>query len=271
MSVILTTGLVFIPGIALAQVPSQVPEPVPESVAQPLIETGFLDRTLTLDGDDYNYQVYVPRDYQMSEAWPVVLFLHGADENGDEGLKQTQVGLGRAIRFNPERWPAIVVFPQGPGDEDLSWQESSGEIAMTALEATLEEFNVDESRVYLTGLSMGGEGSWYLGYQYPEKFAAIVPVCGFVDDLFGFSSFVPESSIDIYADVAERLQDIPIWVFHGDADTVVPVEESRRMVAALEAVGADVQYTEFSGVGHNAWDPAYAEEALSSWLFEQQK
>ncbi|NEQ49084.1 MAG: prolyl oligopeptidase family serine peptidase [Leptolyngbya sp. SIO3F4] len=252
---IFTTGLVLIPSLAIAQV----------------TETGFLDRTLTLDGQDYSYQVYVPRDYQPSENWPTILFLHGAGENGDEGLKQTHVGLGRAIRFNPERWPAIVVFPQGPGDEELSWHGDSSQIAMNALDQTIEEFSIDESRVYLTGLSTGGEGSWYLGYEYPERFAAIVPICGFVDDPFEQSSFLPESSTDLYADLAERIQDIPIWIFHGDEDNVVPIEESRRMATALEAISADVQYSELKGVDHSAWDPAYADEALATWLFEQQK
>ena len=252
---ILTTGFVFIPSIAMAQV----------------TETGFLDRTLTLDGNEYDYQVYVPRDYQSAEEWPTILFLHGSGETGDEGLRQTQVGLGSAIRFNPERWPTLAVFPQVPDDADLTWQDLSGQIAMAALDATIEEFSIDESRIYLTGLSLGGEGAWYLGYHHPNRFAAIVPICGYVEGMDGFPSFVPELSTNIYRDVAEQIQEIPIWVFHGDEDTVVPVEESRRMVTALESVDADVRYSELEDVGHNAWDPAYSDEALSIWLFDQQK
>ncbi|MGD1856504.1 MAG: prolyl oligopeptidase family serine peptidase [Leptolyngbyaceae cyanobacterium] len=255
LGAVLTTGLVLIPGVAFAQV----------------TETGFLDRTLTLDGNEYAYQVYVPRDYEPSDDWPAVLFLHGSGERGDAGLQATQVGLGSAIRFNPERWPTVAIFPQVPSDGDLIWQDFAGEIAIAALDATLEEFSIDESRVYLTGLSLGGEGAWYLGYQYPDRFAAIVPICGYVEGMDGFASFVPESSTDIYSDVAQRLREIPIWIFHGDADTVVPVEESRRMAAALADLGADVQYSELPGVGHNAWDPAYSQEALPSWLFAQQK
>ncbi|MEM7795681.1 MAG: PHB depolymerase family esterase [Cyanobacteria bacterium P01_C01_bin.118] len=249
----LTTALVLIPSTALAQV----------------TETGFLDRTLTLDGTEYAYQVYVPRNYESVDEWPAVLFLHGAGEYGDEGLKQTETGLGSAIRSNPERWPTLAVFPQVPDDADLIWQDLAGQIAMAALDETLEEFSIDESRVYLTGLSLGGEGTWYLGYSHPERFAALVPICGYVEGIDGFPSFVPDSSLDIYTDVAERIGEIPIWIFHGDADDVVPVEESRRMMAALESVGADVQYTELVDVGHNAWDPAYGNEALPIWLFEQ--
>lgn len=254
LGAVLTTGIVLIPGVAFAQG----------------TETGFLDRTLTLNGNEYAYQVYVPRDYERSDDWPAVLFLHGSGERGDEGLQATQVGLGSAIRFNPERWPTVAIFPQVPNDGDLIWQDFAGEIAIAALNATLEEFSIDESRVYLTGISLGGEGAWYLGYHYPERFAAIVPICGYVEGMDGFASFVPASSPDIYADVAQRLQEIPIWIFHGDQDLVVPVEESRRMAAALETVGADVKYSELSG-GHNAWDPAYGEEALPNWLFTQQK
>ncbi|WP_215617723.1 carboxylesterase family protein [Leptothoe kymatousa] len=255
MPAFLTAAIVLVPGTALAQV----------------TETGFLDRTLTLDGTEYAYQVYVPRNYEAAGEWPAVLFLHGADEYGDEGLKQTDVGLGSAIRSNPERWPTLAIFPQVPEDADLIWQDLAGQIAMAALDETVEEFSIDESRVYLTGLSLGGEGTWYLGYTYPERFAALVPICGYVAGMDGFPSFVPDSSADIYADVAERIQEIPIWIFHGDADDVVPVEESRQMMAALESVDANVQYTEFSGIGHNAWDPAYADEALPMWLFEQQQ
>lgn len=252
---LLTTALVLIPTTALAQVS----------------ETGFLDRTLTFEGNDYAYQVYVPRSYEAMEEWPAVLFLHGSGEYGDEGLKQTEVGLGSAIRSNPERWPTLAVFPQVPDGADLIWQDLAGQIAMAALDATLAEFSVDESRIYLTGLSLGGEGAWYLGYRYPERFAALVPICGYVEGMDGFPSFVPESSSDIYTEVAEQIKDIPIWIFHGSEDTVVPVEESRRMTAALASVGGSVRYSELTGVGHDAWDPAYGDEALPRWLFEQSR
>ncbi len=107
----------------------------PGAVAAQTIETGFLDRSIVVDGVEYLYQVYVPRGYGPSEAWPVILFLHGAGERGDDGLLQTQVGLGSAIRMNPERWPAIVVFPQVP--EGMTWQGSPGRVAMAALDATV--------------------------------------------------------------------------------------------------------------------------------------
>ena len=135
-------------------------------------ESGFLNRTVSLDGIEYRYQTYVPLNYNSTEKWPVMLFLHGAGERGSDGLKQTQVGLGKAIRLNPERWQSIAVFPQVPAGE--SWQGIAGDIALAALDATIAEFSVDESRLYLTGISLGGNGTWYLGYQNTERFAALV-------------------------------------------------------------------------------------------------
>jgi predicted peptidase len=241
----------------------------PGGVAAQAIETGFLDRSVSLDKVEYVYQVYVPRAYRPSEEWPVILFLHGAGERGDDGLFQTQVGLGSAIRANAERWPAIAVFPQAP--EEMTWQGTPGQVAMAALDATLQEFRVDESRVYLTGLSLGGNGTWYLAYSHADRFAALVAICSFVEAFPGFPRFIPESSTDPYSTLAASVADVPVWIVHGDADEVVPVEESRRMAAALEEAGADVRYEELRGVGHNAWDPAYASEELAVWLFSQQR
>ncbi len=229
-------------------------------------ETGFLDRSVNLEGNSYDYQVYLPRNYSESEDWPVILFLHGAGERGSDGLKQTQVGLGRALRLNPERWPAIVVFPQVPQNE--RWQGSVAEMAMAALDATLAEFATDQSRVYLTGLSLGGGGTWYLGYHHADRFAAAVAVCGFVALEGRVESFIPDAA-DPFAAIATKLATTPVWIYHGDADVVVPVEQSRRMARALEAAGAEVHYTELPGVNHNSWDPAYADEELIAWLFQQ--
>ena len=241
----------------------------PGAVAAQATETGFLDRSIVLDGVEYAYQVYVPRAYDPSEEWPVILFLHGAGERGDDGLLQTQVGLGSAIRSKPERWPAIVVFPQVP--DELTWQGTPGRVAMAALDATMQEYRTDESRVYLTGLSLGGNGAWYLGYEHTGRFAALVVICGFLDAFPGFPRFIPESGGDTYSTLSARVADIPVWIVHGAADDVVPVEESRRMASALEEAGADVRYEELPGVDHFAWDPAYASAELVDWLFRQRR
>ncbi len=235
------------------------------AVNQQAVETGFLDRTIVSNGVVHNYQVYIPNNYDASEEWPVILFLHGAGERGSDGLKQTQVGLGRAIRLNPERWQSIVVFPQAPVDE--MWRGDTAEMAMAALDQTIDNFSIDESRVYLTGLSLGGGGTWYLGYEHGERFAALVVVCGFIEIDSTIPSFV--DAADSFSAVAGQIADKPIWIVHGDADVVVPVEQSRMMAAALRSAGADVTYTELPGVNHNAWDPAYANEELIEWLFQQ--
>ena len=241
----------------------------PGPLAAQATETGFLDRSISLDGVEYVYQIYVPRAYQPNEEWPVILFLHGAGERGDDGLLPTQVGLGSAIRAHSERWPAIVVFPQVP--VGMTWQGAPGRAAMAALDATLREFRTDGSRVYLTGLSLGGNGAWYLGYHHADRFAALVVICGFVEAVHGFPGFIPSSIEDPYAEVAAGVADLPIWIVHGGADVVVPVTGSQRMAAALEEAGAEVRYEELPGVGHNAWDPAYASGELAAWLFSQRR
>ncbi len=230
------------------------------------LETGFLNRSISLNGETHRYQVYVPANYDEAEQWPVTLFLHGAGERGADGLKQTQVGLGRAIRLNARNWPTIVVFPQVPEGE--SWQGVAGEVAIAALDATIAEFSADTDRLYLTGLSLGGNGTWFLGYHHTERFSAMVAVCGFVDLGDRFPSFLSGAS-DSFATLAADLADKPVWIVHGDADVVVPVGQSRSMATALEAAGAEVHYTELPGVNHNSWDAAYADEGLISWLFEQ--
>ena len=207
-------------------------------------------------------------------GWPVILALHGAGGYGSDGVHQTKEGIGPAIRRHPERFPALVVFPQSPANGTPGWQGIGGRIALAALDKTIEEFRGDESRVTLTGLSIGGNGAWYLAYHQPSRFAGLLVVCGFVAERKGtmypilYPSLVPGSA-DPSAAVAQRLARIPTWIFHGDADRTVPVEHSRRMAAALRALGAPVQYTELPGVDHDAWDSAYERPDVARWLLQQ--
>lgn len=217
------------------------------------LETGFLNRTYAGDNVTMPYVVYVPRDYTPTNRYPIILFLHGAGERGSDGLRQTQVGIGSAIRSYPERFPCIVVMPQCPADK--WWNGEVLEAAYRCLQQTMKEFSCDHRRVYLTGLSMGGFGSWELAARYPHTFAAVVPICGRGNP----------------AD-AEKLKNVPIWVFHGDADNVVPPSFSREMVEALKKAGSTmVKYTELPGIGHNSWDPAYSSAQVIQWLLEQKK
>lgn len=240
-------------------------------------ETGFLNRSAVIDGAEYRYQVYVPREYVRSVALPIILALHGGGSYGRDGLLQTDGGLAHAVRQHADRYPAIAVFPQSPPGGTPGFQALGERIALAALDKSVAEFGTDPSRVYLTGLSAGGNGAWYLAYHHSDRFAALVVVCGFVGEFAGTTSgvrypaIVPASAPDPFAALAQRVSRLPIWIFHGDADPTVPVEVSRRMAAALKAIGADVQYTELPGVGHNAWDPAYDRADLATWLFKQQR
>jgi predicted peptidase len=243
------------------------------SCATSRTETGFLHRSVAVDGKDYPYVVYVPRDWTPERHWPVILFLHGAGERGSDGLRATQIGVASAIRANPDRVPAIAVFPQVPLDE--RWLGTPADAAMRALDRSIAEWNGDEHRVYLTGLSMGGYGVWHLALAHPDRFAALVPVCGGIVPA-GSATSVRQSPLtanasDPYAFTAQHLRAFPIWIFHGTDDTVVLTSESRKMSAALRNEGATVRYTEYPGVGHNAWDRAYAEEELWTWLFQQKR
>src|SRR5688572_28413641 len=125
--------------IAVASVPAQKRE------------TGFLNRSVTVNGAEYRYQVYIPRELDRRTPWPVILFLHGGGEYGSDGMRQTNIGLATAVRRNPERFPAIIVFPQAKADNTPGWHLKGGKAAMAALDKSIKEFRGDPSRVYLTG------------------------------------------------------------------------------------------------------------------------
>lgn len=237
------------------------------------VQTGFLDRTVTVSGVSYRYQVFVPADFSTKKAWPVVLFLHGSGERGDDGLIQTEVGIGHAIRVKNSRFPFLVVMPQCR--ENKIWGDAAMQAqALAALDATVKEFHGDRNRLYLTGLSMGGYGVWEIAADHPGRFAALIPICSGLLPLADMPELyvaIPADakSKDPYAEIARRVGNTPIWMFHGDADQSVPVTEARSMAAALTAIHAKFKYTEYPGVGHNSWDNAYAEPELFPWMLEQ--
>jgi predicted peptidase len=237
-----------------------------------------LNRSIKFNGSEYRYVVYVPREFTRARKWPVILALHGGGDYGSDGLKHTASGLARAIRLNPERFPAIVVFPQAKADGTPGWQLEGGQAAMAGLDKTLREFRGDPNRVVITGYSAGGNGTWSIASRYPGRFAAIVPICSFVAAFKGrttridYPALAPAQAVDVYKFVAERVSRIPIWIFHGDADQTVDVAESQKMTAALKAMGGSVQYTELAGVDHNgATNTAYASADLIEWMLRQQK
>jgi len=236
-------------------------------------ETGFLNRTAVVNGHKYPYVVYVPRNFDASRSWPVILSLHGAGERGTDGVRQMQIGVASAIRAHPERVPAIAVFPQAP--EESRWLGEPADAAMAALDEAVREFHGDPERIYLTGLSMGGYGTYHLALAHKHRFAALVVVCGGLL-VHKTTTAVQQSPLtagaaDPYAAVAHALRDVPIWLFHGSEDDTIPVVESRTMAAALQREGAPVHYTEYRGVNHVAWDRAYGEASLWEWLFAQRR
>jgi predicted peptidase len=216
------------------------------------LKPGFHDRVhKDADGKEAKYVIFVPAGYSPGTPAPTILFLHGSGETGTDGKKQARVGLGKYVRAHESTFPFLVVFPQS---QKRTWGADSedGKRALAILAEVQKEFTTDPKRTYLTGLSMGGFGTWSLATKYPDKWAAIVPICG------GGS---PKN--------ADKIKDIPCWCFHGADDPTVKVEKSREMIEALKAAGGNPKYTEFPGVKHESWDKAYATDGLFTWLLEQ--
>ncbi len=233
---------------------------------------GFQDRELALEGERHRYVVYVPPGRPPRHHWPVILFLHGSGERGDDGRRPTEIGLGPALARFPERYPAVVVFPQVPANE--RWPGAAARVALAALAHTEREFPVDKRREYLVGLSMGGNGAWYLAYRNPRRFAAAVVICGWFVPRAEEPTrepVVPDADGDPDSALATRLAQLPLWIFHGDSDPVIPPDDSRRIAARFAALHAPARYIELPETGHDAWDPAFADSALPGWLFTQQR
>ncbi len=230
--------------------------------------TGFLNQSVTVDGHEHRYALYVPREYDAAKAWPLVVFLHGAGERGADGLKQTEVGIGRTIRLNPDRFPCLVLMPQCP--DNKFWDAMFP--AMEAMMAqTKAGYTVDEKRVTLTGLSLGGYGTWLWGSMKTDTFAALMPVCGGGNPM-DLKRLSPDMTPDSFGTMEERVARLatrPVWAFHGKADDVVPALRTRQMVRNVEKAGGAVKYTEYPGVGHNSWDNAYGDAEAVAWLLEQ--
>jgi predicted peptidase len=235
----------------------------------------FLERQITLGEETYRYRVWLPPHYTRVHHWPVVLFLHGSGERGDDNVQQISTGLAPALEHYSERYKCIVVFPQARSGQE--WYGDMELQALAALDRSVREFHGDPSRIYLTGVSMGGAGAWYMA-RHRHKFAAVVPVCGDVtrpaDDPFPVDPPPDIARIvgaaDPYATLASVIGRTPVWAFHGAQDSVVPVAESRSMFAALQRAGGRVNYTEYKNQGHEIWDLAYADRHMVHWLLSQQ-
>jgi predicted peptidase len=262
--------LVLFAAIAILSSPSLV-----------LADTGFLDRSVTANGETYRYQVYVPVEWTRAQKWPVVLYLHGNGGQGSDGSRHIGgASLPNEILEDRRRFPAVIVFPQA---REGTWWSTPRmqEMALAAFDASVNEFNGDTDRFYLMGFSMGGGGVLRMALRFPSKFVALVEVSGGVvprpeypaartnEDKKAHSYL---SAPDPYAALAAAIKHLPVRVFHGDADEQVPVDHSRRLSAALKAANADVQYTEYPQTNHaGAAEKAWREPGLMSWLLAQRR
>jgi len=195
-----------------------------------------------------NYLLYLPKDYAEKPAWPLMLFLHGAGERGDNLEMVKMHGPPKLIAAG-KQFPFIVVSPQCP--KGLWWNPF--ELA-TLLDEICEKYKVDQDRIYGTGLSMGGFGTWSLAAYQPKRFAAIMPICGGGEPI-----------------VAKLFRTVPAWVFHGAKDSVVPVERAEQMVDALRKAGDTVKFTKYPEAGHDSWTATYANPEVYKWLLEHKR
>lgn len=214
---------------------------------RPAQQAGQMERQVAVR---LKYLIYLPKGYDQDteKKWPLILFLHGAGERGDD-LEKVKIHGPPKIVEKGRDLPFIVISPQCPAD---SWWEPFPLNAL--LDEVQERYRVDPDRVYLTGLSMGGFGTWELAARYPERFAAIAPICGGGNRL-----------------LAGRLKNIPVWAFHGDKDPVVPVGRTDEMVEALQRAGGQVKYTRYPGVQHDSWTAAYANPELYEWFLSHER
>jgi len=215
--------------------------------AAPAQQAKYFEQNITVPAK-LNYLLSLPTGYEKStQPWPLVLFLHGSGESGSDLNKVKVHGPPKLVESNGP-FPFILVSPQSSG---RGWNP---EVLNGLLDALIKEYRVDKDRVYLTGLSMGGYGTWTLAAAYPEKFAAIAPICGGGNP----------------AD-ASKLAKLPTWVFHGAKDTSVPLKRSEEMVEALKAAGGDPKFTVYPEVGHDSWTATYDNPDFYKWLLAQKR
>jgi len=239
--------------------------------------SAYSHETFYHGGDTLRYRLLAPAGADMHKAYPLIIFLHGAGERGSDNAAQLLHGGSLFLKDSIRRqFPAYVLFPQCPENEALApfrlKRDTSGKVTgaefptdvpptkpgalvKALLDSLLTTGKIDSKRVYLGGLSLGGIGSFYMLASYPDIFAAAFHICG-------------AGNTKTAANYAGK---VPVWIFHGSADNVVPVSFSREFYAELKKRDAEVKYTEYPGVGHNSWDNAFAEPGLLSWLFSNKK
>ncbi|MFF3750919.1 alpha/beta fold hydrolase [Streptomyces sp. NPDC002018] len=203
-------------------------------------------------GNTLPYLLHLPSAYQDESTgkWPLVLFLHGASERGENPEMLTAHGPAKQIAEGADL-PFVMVAPQCPSYSTWSTE-------LTGLLALVDEIaathRIDQDRIYVTGLSMGGAGTWAIAARYPDRFAAIAPICG---------SWMPEA--------AERIGLLPVWTFHGEDDFNIPVKHTEQVVEALKERGSPVRFTRYPGVGHDSWTRTYDDPEFYPWLLSHRR
>lgn len=202
--------------------------------------------------DTLRYLIHLPEDYDADpdRRWPLVLFLHGAGERGSE-LDLAAVHGPPKLADAGHEFPFVLVTPQCP--ESSQWIAELSTLS-GLLDEVMEAHRIDPARVAVTGLSMGGYGTWSLAVRYPDRFAAIAPICG-----------------GMWLQSAAPLQNTPVWAFHGDADEVVPISATEQIVTELRSVGADVRFTRYPGVGHDSWTETYENPEFYDWMLSHRR
>jgi predicted peptidase len=199
------------------------------------------------------YLLFIPEQYgQEDMSWPLIVFLHGSGERGNNLNAVKKLGVPKEAPGQPG-FPFLVLSPQCPKDK---WW-SDVDITLTVMgmiDEVVENYDVDPGRIYLTGLSMGGFGTWDLAQKYPDKFAAIAPVCGWGN---------------VY--MQDRLKNVPAWVFHGAKDPNVPLGFAKQMAGALKSLGGDAQLSVYPGMGHNIWTVTYRNPKLYEWFLSHRR
>jgi predicted peptidase len=220
------------------------------------------------NGSNLNYRIYIPKDIDPEKRYPLVLFFHGAGERGNDNSRQLIHGAQDILAYTKtSETPAIIIAPQCPEGQqwvNTPWSalshtmpakpSKSMQLAIDLLNESIKTLPMDKNQVYAAGLSMGGFGTWDIIQRYPDLFAAAIPVCG-------------------GGDIAQapNLTKLPIWAFHGGADTTVKTVRSRDMIDAIKKAGGKPKYTEYEGVGHDAWSRTFSNDDVMNWMFSQKK
>lgn len=224
-------------------------------------------------GFSMSYRLYIPTDYDAGKSYPIVLFLHGYGEIGSDNSSQILASQGAAIWASPQEQqdhPCFVLAPQSTmtgwtsiasyGLDDPYEPQADLELAYKMLQSVISEYSIDTNRVYGTGSSMGGYGIWAMAIEHPDLFAAIVPVCGDAD----------QSAVSV-------LKDLPVWIFQADSDPTIPSSHAKDLVPFLQNLGSSSRFTLYDAdtyfypSAHFSWVPAYADEDMRTWLFEQSR